>query len=79
MKEQGKPPVNCKMMKSLDPSKTEVHLFFKFEDSNFTTESLMQYAITLLNERIGWTDPEVFYQLLAAAADSSPDQPTGLQ
>ena len=69
------PPVKCKMMKTVDGSKTEVILYFLFEDSNYTNDQLISLALTLLNQKIGWTPTEKFSQILEEA--HGPKDPKG--
>lgn len=59
--------IQCKMMKTMDPAKTEVILYFLFDTDQYTAEQLKTLAITLLSEKIGWSSPESFSQLLEDA------------
>ena len=72
--------VEVKMMKTKDPTNREVILYFLFKESNYTEESLLKLAITLLSERIGWSSPESFSQLLEdAKVKATHSPPTQLQ
>jgi hypothetical protein len=80
MEDDKKPNVHAKLMKTMDPSKTEVILYMLFDTDKWSAAQAQTLAVTLLSEKIGWTSPEEFYRILdAAQAKPTHSPPSQLQ
>ena len=80
-KEKPRPEiqVDFKGMKTISPDKTEIHLYMKFSDSNFTEKGLIMAVMSLLNQRSPWISAERFYEILAQSSDSYPRNDPSIQ